>query len=44
MKKKTFHTEAAYLLGIFALALGTALMKRRASAFPWWWRRPTCCI
>ncbi len=28
MKKRTFYTEAAYLLGILALALGTALMEK----------------
>ena len=28
MKKRIFYTEAAYLLGIALLALGTALMER----------------
>ena len=28
MKKKTFYTEIAYIIGIITLALGTALMEK----------------
>ena len=41
MKKRTLYAEAAYILGIVILALGTALMEKAAA---WGRRKPNCPI
>jgi hypothetical protein len=39
MKKISHFGEAAYILGLLFLSMGTALMAKSDFAYRWWWRR-----